>query len=67
LRKQADPKKLEEKAKVIAEREAAQNAKAQQRLGELVRGIYLQMKEYDLTRSRLAETQLFLLPYPLCV
>jgi hypothetical protein len=27
---------MEEKAKVIAEREAAQNAKAQQRLAELV-------------------------------
>ena len=36
LRKQADPTKLEEKAKVIAERQAAQNEKAQQRLGELV-------------------------------
>lgn len=37
LRKQNDPKKLEEKAKVVAERAAAQNAKAQEILGELVR------------------------------
>lgn len=36
LRKQSDPKKLEKEAKAIAEREAAHNAKAQQRLAELV-------------------------------
>lgn len=38
LRKQVDPKKLEEKAKIIAEREAAQNEKARQRMGELIGG-----------------------------
>jgi len=31
-----DPKKVEEKAKELAEREAAHSAKAQQRLAELV-------------------------------
>ncbi|KAE8444562.1 hypothetical protein EG329_014486 [Mollisiaceae sp. DMI_Dod_QoI] len=36
LRKQADPKKLQEKAKFLAEKEAAQSAKAAQRLGELI-------------------------------
>ncbi|CZR66304.1 probable SAM50 Sorting and Assembly Machinery (SAM) complex subunit [Phialocephala subalpina] len=36
LRKQVDPKKLEEKVKALAEREAAQSAKAAQRLGELI-------------------------------
>jgi len=35
LRKQ-DPKRLEEKTRALAEKEAAQSAKAQQRLGALV-------------------------------
>ncbi|KAI0996611.1 hypothetical protein K3495_g11573 [Podosphaera aphanis] len=36
LRKPVDPKKLEEQAKITAEREASQNAKAQERLRELI-------------------------------
>jgi len=40
LRKQVDPKKVDERAKAFAEREQAQNAKAQQRLAQLVCGAF---------------------------
>jgi hypothetical protein len=47
---------MEEKAKVIAEREAAQNARAQQRLAELVR-LPAESRERVLINGRLASTQ----------
>lgn len=43
LRKQTDPKKVEARDKALAEKDAAQNAKAQQRLMELVSTIILNL------------------------
>lgn len=57
-----DTKKLEEKAKALAEREAAQNLKEQETLAALVRVTPLNLG-HQLRETRLGAIQHYQLPY----